>query len=563
MDSNKQSIVNQLEGSFSVIGKSILSLKSCSNSDFTTLTHCFEKSVISVTQLLNIAKSIFARVDIASTERIINEIKDLFYKNEAVLCQIRASQLKISEHKTGSDFLQNLFLVYLENCTQDLKTFSTLGKGMFISDKSIDFKNIASIIDQMSPIANHTSKLMKRLYSMQQNMRTEYDKALDFFTDESFQTLGFIDEPFVEAEREFKKKQKLVTDSYSVFAQREKSHSTCLSDIVTNLQYNDIINQKIQHVSEIITDVSLRLKHVSYSNEDCNFGLPNVHKAVELQSAQLVQINVDYQEAVKVIFRRLAELSDNASDISLLTHVFYSKHGRENSFFSDLSQHLKLPEKYFSIVSSAYSVLEQFAQNTESMIDELRLLSQEIDAQRHLFMNLLELIHNTTIDKEASLRLLLSKVSENINYVADTVSSFVIIAEQTVESANTESYSLENIKLSYDNLIGNMVENEKDTLLNIYKTTEIATVIQKDLDGLLKGVSYYSVFDTEIEQISKELNNIISLLEHSVGDDFMVDESFFESLKQYYTMKSEYDVHDTVLLLSPNGENNFDDVEFF
>ncbi len=563
MSAATQDIVTRLEGSFSVIGQSIQSLKQCSNKDFTTLTHSFEHSVKSVTELLKLAKSIFSTVDSASAEKIIGDVKDLYYKNEAVLCQVRASQLKITEHKTGSDFLQNLFLVYLENCTQDLKTFSTLGKGMFFAEKNPDHKQVSEILDQMAPLAEHIATLMKQLYSLQVKLKTEYDQALDFFTDESFQTLGFIDEPFVEAEREFIKKQRLVTESYSVFAQREKSHSCCLSDIVTNLQYNDIINQKIEHVSEIISDVSLRLKHVGFSNEEDDFALPNVHKAVELQSAQLVQINVDYQEAVKVIFRRLAELSENAADISLLTHVFYSKHGRSNSFFSDLSQHLVLPEKYFTVVSSAFTVLDRFINNTVPMTEELRSLSLQIDEQRQIFMELLNLIHNSALDKEASLRLLLSKVGENINYVANTVTSFVFAAEKTIETAHSESYSLKDIQSAYNKLIANMQQYEKETLTNISIATDIAGKVQKDLDGLLKGVSYYSVFDVEIEHISDELNNIISLLDQSVDEDFMVDESFFASLKQYYTMKSEHDVHDTVLLLSPNGENNFDDVEFF
>ncbi len=563
MAADTSNIVSRLEASFSVIGHSIVSLKECSNKDFTILTRSFENSVKSVTDLLRIAKSIFVTVDSANAEKIIGDVKNLYYKNEAVLYQVRAAQMKITEHKTGSDFLQNLYLVYIENCAQDLKTFSTLGKGMFFAEKNIDHKQVAEILEQMSPLAEQLAVLMKQLYVLQKALRAEYDQALDFFTDESFQTLGFIDEPFVEAEREFIKKQRLVTESYSVFAQREKSHSCCLSDIVTNLQYNDIINQKIQHVSEIITDVSLRLKHVGFSNDEDDFGLPNVHKAVELQSAQLVQINVDYQEAVKVIFRRLSELSENAADISLLTHVFYSKHGRENSFFCDLSQHLKLPDKYFSVVESAFGVLEQFVSRTEPMVSRLRTLSIQIDEQRGIFMNLLNLIHNSAIDREASLRLLLSKVGENLNYVADTVAHFTVVAEKTIETAHYESYSLAEIKQSYENLIAGMQQYEQDTLLNIGTATDIALSVQKDLDGLLKGVTYYSVFDTEIDHISAELNTIISLLDQSVGEDFLVDESFFASLKQYYTMKSEHDVHDTVLLVSPNGDNNFDDVEFF
>lgn len=556
-------IVTSLEGSFSEIGHSIQSLKQCSNKDFSILTHSFEQSVKSVTELLNLAKSIFSTVDSASAERIIGDVKDIYYKNESVLCQVRASQLKITEHKTGSDFLQNLFLVYLENCTQDLKTFSTLGRGMFFAEKNPDHRQVAEILEQMSPLADQISQLMRNLYALQVKLKAEYDRALIFFTDESFQTLGFIDEPFVEAEREFVKKQRLVTESYSVFALREKSHSSCLSDIVTNLQYNDIINQKIEHVSEIISDVSLRLKHVAFTNNENDFALPNVHKAVELQSAQLVQINVDYQEAVKVIFRRLAELSENAEDISLLTHVFYSKHGRTNSFFSDLAQHLVLPDKYFTVVSSAFSVLDQFVANTVPMVDELRILSKQICEQRQIFIDLIGLIHNSAVDKEASLRLLLSKVGENLNYIANTVSCFVTASEKTIETAHSESYSLSDIQSAYDRLISNMQKYELDTLSNISRATDIAVNVQKDLDGLLKGVSYYSVFDIEIERISAELNNIITLLDQSVGEDFMVDESFFASLKQYYTMKSEHDVHDTVLLLSPTGENNYDDVEFF
>lgn len=563
MPTANHDIVSRLESSFSVIGHSIQSLKQCSNKDFSTLAHSFEHSVKAVTELLQLAKSIFSTVDSASAERIIGDVKDLYYKNEAVLCQVRASQLKITEHKTGSDFLQNLFQVYLENCTQDLKTFSTLGKGMFYTEKNQDHKQVTEILDQMAPLADHISSLMKRLYALQMKLKAEYDQALIFFTDESFQTLGFIDEPFVEAEREFVKKQRLVTESYSVFAQREKSHSSCLSDIVTNLQYNDIINQKIEHVSEIITDVSLKLKHVGFSNEDNDFALPNVHKAVELQSAQLVQINVDYQEAVKVIFRRLAELSENAADISLLTHVFYSKHGRSNSFFSDLSQHLVLPDKYFSVVSSAFKVLDKFIQNTGPLTEELSILSKQINKQRQEFMELLQVIHNSALEKEASLRLLLSKVGENLSYVTDTVACFVIASEKTIETAHSESYSLDDIESAYDRLIKSMQQHEYNTLANISKATEIAGMVQKELDGLLKGVSYYSVFDVEIEHISDELNNIITLLDQSLGEDFMIDESFFASLKQYYTMKSEHDVHDTVLLLSSNEENNFDDVEFF
>jgi|GEM_PF-5696540 len=563
MEYNGQNLVSKVQASFSSIERSIKNLKDCSNKDFKWLAGTFDQSVKSVKQLVDLSKSVFSIVEQESSAKLISDIENVFHLNESFLQEIRQFYLRIADLKSNTDFMQNLFLVYIESCIQDLKTFTLLGDNMVLSESYVKNSEVQTAIGNMAQYAFKSIHALKNIYAIQNSFREQIDCFVYYFNEESFQTIGFADHPCHEAEREFKKKQLLVEENSSIFAQRESSHSNAFSEIVTNLQYNDIISQKIEHVSEIISNVSVRLKHIKLGEKDLELTLPNVKKAVELQSAQLVQINIDYQEAVKVIFKRLEELSENAADIALLIQAFRSKQGRRKSYFSDLLQHLSLPEKYFETLKSVKKRLNESLQQAQDLYVDLDRASNTLVECINGFVENKDYLSKHVQLQDLSVGIVSGKVAENMSFVRNAVSHFnsqmlgVFKLGQKCENLSLEQ--LEDSYISLDNTISSF-----DTTLHgdIELATNIAETLQKDVDSLLEKVSYYSMFESEAEFISKEMNAIVQILQ-SANEDVAVDSDFFDSLKQYYTMKSEHDIHDTVLLLDGSGDNDFDDVEFF
>jgi hypothetical protein len=557
----KNNNVGSVEEALGRIEVSIQRLKDCSNKDFSIFASCFDRAVKSVSTLVCCAKTIFSIVEPAKSGQMISEIKDLYFKNETILKAIRSFQFRISDFKSGTDYMQSLFLVYIENCAQDIKTHD------FLISSLSKYSGSAKETPELAEVQALSARVLEGLAGLKRvhgEFRLVFEQFLDFFSDESFQTIGFIDEPFVETERDFNKKKKIVEEVHSVFSMRQTSHDTCLSDIVTNLQYNDIIGQKIEHVSQIISDVSLRLKHVKLNGaESSPSELPTIRKAAELQSAQLVQINLDYQEAVKAIFRRLEELSENASDISMLTHSFYSKHGKKGSYLFDLSQHLALPLRYFDIVARAHDKIGLVIEQGADLVQAQAKINENLKHSAALLAAMPALIDEDSSIGNA-IKTVRVKVAENLRYISTAIENFSKTSKAVFSSYRLQDneIALQEVEDQYLLTTQRIKDSDAELTSQIGIASSIAQNLNSEINGLLNDMAFYSMFESELNVISSELSHIESVLEGDSSEQ-AIDERFFQVLRSRYTMKSEHDVHDTVLLVSGTGYSEYDDVEFF
>ena len=118
--------------------------------------------------------------------------------------------------------------------------------------------------------------------------------------------------------------------------------SESIANIITNLQYHDIIRQKIEHVQTSHRTLLQNLSDFDINNESQHLDyLSKIRDLANIQAALLVRANKEYQRAIELITEKFRAISDDMSNISnLCKDLTQSQFNQEDIHLSDLSQKL-------------------------------------------------------------------------------------------------------------------------------------------------------------------------------------------------------------------------------
>jgi len=124
-----------------------------------------------------------------------------------------------------------------------------------------------------------------------------------------------------------------VSSKIPLLTQRSANYFDNIHKIITNIQYHDIIRQRMEHIQKAHHDIIEQLKELEQSdNEEFNKSeleicFVKISDIAGLQIAQLLHINKQYQNAIKNITTQFFEISEDMNSISHLSSQLetYSK----------------------------------------------------------------------------------------------------------------------------------------------------------------------------------------------------------------------------------------------
>ena len=118
--------------------------------------------------------------------------------------------------------------------------------------------------------------------------------------------------------------------------------SESIANIITNLQYHDIIRQKIEHVQSSHRGLLQNLTDFDPSNEAQHIDyLSRIRDLANIQAALLVRANKEYQRAIELITEKFRSISEDMANISMLcTELTQAQFNQDEIHFSDLCQKL-------------------------------------------------------------------------------------------------------------------------------------------------------------------------------------------------------------------------------
>lgn len=569
------------------IDEDIQGLHTCSSDDFLNLNNHFKNYYKDSKEISSNSTAIFQIVSGESTRLFNSQIKSYinehadhleFYKTllsycentlGAILSSVESLMFPVKNLKQNLMSLKFVITNIKLNLTYSVDTDkSNLDK----ADKMLEV--IISSIKELSPqIDENVNHLKVKIKQILDKLGSEKKKEISQL-DTLYQDIG-------EGIKYLSVKQEKSKEETEKVTEKSNSCSKNIADIITNLQYQDIIRQKMEHIQEshknIIEKLS-KLESLDEQNETDQLYLDyfiQIRDIAGLQAAQLLLVNKEYQSAIEIISKSFREIGSQLTEISTISNSFFELNLKNaKTPLSELGEQLgeivKLNQVFHKNQLNSKDQIDYLLKDVSELADQntkIRNLNKRIKEFAYDVMVSLEPYFK---DKEiASASKQIKSLSVEIDNECESISNIVKVVNsngykllERFEKYTSDEFGsdettdlldkIENIKTEYDKINNLLIKN-----------TDVTSNVSTDIDKTLSEVQYYDYFEKVIEKIIDELNTINFKLKAITGDLDTGDKlENLNQLKMLYTMKSEHDIHDKVLGSSDNSDDfleGFDD----
>lgn len=552
-------LLDLVRENFDKVNLKVNLLLECSIKDFVILNDAFQNQF---TTLESYSNSTNKYTDLLSESFDYEQISKMFQeslnsvKQSKVLLNKEAQSIKnlVEEHQFAGFSITNL--------KQDLGTLGLLFTNLkFEPELKFDYQSIKTCYKNIEICLNKHATTFKESINTMSGLYEQIDENLT----------NLIDKNTVDLESSFALITSLIAVKAGSEQQKEiikeitEEKKSCTSEIITKLQFQDILRQKIEHIQsahELITQ-KLFEEHKP-ENTLTSKQLSQIRDISSLQSAQLIHANTEYQTAVETILKRFSSLTKIASKFhSIWNHYCNTELNKLSDITTDLtaneniltknsddlinlnSQFLKLEKK----IALSFNELSNKSSNNICDCTELNELENYFKSVTSISDN------NKSFSPAEQFLLELNKFKNGYNKLIKHIEKLdrnrnnihTSLAEKTVEIANI------NKKLHIELL----------SLIN--KLERFKEIKNPDFDKLnnnfgIDNVSYYKTFEKEVKEIIELHDSIISKIE---VDKINPNEDNLSELRELYTMQSERNVHDNITHHNEETEDDENDVEFF
>jgi hypothetical protein len=486
-------------------------------------------------------------------ERKLNMFKDAYLKS---------NQLNIVVRNLRQDFTSLKFL------STNYALISNYNDSCAVNDNEInEWTQKLNNIHQMLVVFNEdVEKFRTIIASIINELESRIERSVEIFRNLSGETIRNIDSV---ARKKLESKLQ-----FPVLKEKSFDSSRCINDIITHLQYHDIIRQKIEHIQNshyrIIDGLNL---NGTETREYCSAeDYLKIGDIIDLQAAQLMLVSKEYQNALNVITRNfqviakdmtiISDISDkftlenSSSEITLLRQIkdqldkgiiqLDQNHAGDTDILTNSA--LEKLEELNIIENEIRPGLSDFV--TGSMSDRFHfspagsgVLSQMISLNRDL-----EIKNEEIWVLVAELRNIIHSTTAN-DGIADWGNQFEIDRLQLMVKISRILDSLDRDNEDLDKVLNENREINNNIL------SKIETVINKN--------DYCEYFESIVGEVIARLTSINAKINPSSGIETRAEN--LSEIKNQYTMESERIIHDMVVTGNEKAETNTSDneIEFF
>jgi hypothetical protein len=386
-------------------------------------------------------------------------------------------------------------------------------------------------------------------------------------------------------------KKNLESKNYiPVLKEKINSSSVSIGNIITHLQYHDIIRQKVEHIQHSHLKIIASLKD-DFNNQD-DKKVREDDKIISLiadisglQAAQLILISKEYQKALEVISDNFHKIADDLTTVSTISHEFSFEGNNSDTTLirlvkERLDKSLRLMDEY----------------NSNSFNNEVVIIKKQIsDIFNNASNNIIIPIESTEF-----FNIILEGASEekrkSLEGKPNIVGQIAALAGDIIEKKNDLRNELLNVvKLSEkfsieDDLDGFRSKLEKEQIrimVSISKTLDRLDEESKQLDSVLlqncsikkdiidrlketlNQADYYELFEKVLNVIIEQLNTMNNRLRvEGSGTDKSNKVNNLKEIEAYYTVASERIIHQKVInddkeMDLPPDQKTEEDLELF
>ncbi len=356
--------------------------------------------------------------------------------------------------------------------------------------------------------------------------------------------------------------------------EEKSSLSKNINDIITNLQYHDILRQKMEHIQKIHNDVIEKLQNFEKSDKnlrdpehiaDCMLYIKEIS---ELQSAQLLHINKKYQVAINIISENLNKIGENVNGTNTLTQDALGYTSKNNSnFLFNLTQNIDSIYKKFLEIFYAFveltSSLKEFKNLHEDFLHGLNLIVTYLNSFTNLSNNFIHALDDdTNSDMKSQFKTLFNDIVNSKKGIDNQLKETISVIKN-IQSNNAIIHLIEEAQNNFlvfsDVFIQKLKIHSREANQKLIDNKNLCRSITSNIQHTLKQVKYYEYFEQIIENIINELNTLNRSISNNIGQAKLDKSGKLNNLKKHYTTGSEHDIHDLFIEQGINQTSEYED----
>jgi len=552
--------IEEISELFAEIDKKIVSLHQVSSDDFLRLNRDFKTFHQEARQISDNASYLFDYITGHENNELIADI-DKFYnrlKSQSELFNSHVSLVSNLINRLLSRLRQSFFPI--KNFKQNLTSLKFLESNLELNASLAEASSSPSaqgICDELRDEVSQIEKLFARLKQLLKDKfllseqfnaeKVDINKILDLLKEE------------IEV---YSKHYHSAKEKLPEIKGKTDATSESISKIITSLQYQDIIKQKMEHIQRTHKELADELENFKSEdkislNEKAKYFV-RLRDIAGLQAAQLMHTNKEYQTAIERISDKFLEIGENMTLVSKQCAEYTSfDSDKQKIFFNSLKNNLNHAEKQIQHFCR-FNV--NFRKNVDDIVDLLNQILERYERINPLMDDLEKRLKTPSWQNEAG------EANANINrqmiqvfddlkgngkIMSDLFEEYRKYREQLNKDvissmSKTSDTDCGDFPEKISHYLSNLSEMESKIVSKLKENNELSDKVFKEVQNSVNQIQYYEYFEKEIEAIIDELNALNFNLKTSTGGDAADREENLEKLKQYYTMNTEFDIHEQV-----------------
>lgn len=583
--------VSEIADLLSTIDERIMSLHECSSGDFLKLNNDFKTLYQHAQGISNNIHGMLGALAGDKEEHFAGKIKATSsFVNESISNLQFQFELAVDLLSKANSQIRLLFFP-LKNYAQSVTSFRFILTNLKLSincNNSENCEEVEKLLDKQlencEKLKNRAERIEQQANILRKNFGARGREQEDLLN--SFNQLAEKAGHFQSFSNDYVAAFHDILENLPLAQKKIESSNKGASEIITRLQYQDIIKQKMEHIQQTHKSLIQELLDLENESEDTKIHTQakcflKIRDIAGLQAAQLIHANKEYQNAVGIITDEFVKLGDVVVWFVRLAQNYYS--GDENNISTDFNlikrktEEINLAvEQFKNSEESLSNYIEDNTSLLNQFVDEYLALNSANDEADKLTARILSKLESDEGAEKSEksitrqMHQVKKEISSNLSKIKQVFAETIHHSEQLKDIAKGLTEPVE-VKLK------EQLKSLKEYLLLVTEnhrkfqeqSIQLALSEDKITQSIRKSVSeikYYNYFDNVVEEIITELNKInYSLKTEDKKSESMSDN--LEHLKKYYTMETEHVIHDHVV----NGkdeeieiEEDLDDnIEFF
>ena len=289
--------------------------------------------------------------------------------------------------------------------------------------------------------------------------------------------------------------------------------------------------------------------------------LLRIRDLTNLQSAQLVYANKEYQQAIEVITEKFIAIGTDMTTIANMCNEINLSQGSSEEFH--LQQLIEKLQSSAGVLSKFLKANENFTSHIDSLTSQINMTGNSISKYSDSINKLKEVTTETIalLSQESFQNDEIKNTLKQVENLFNDVEKFEGIIRSgflKIESSGNSLFAdMGQIKYAKNEVLFSQAAastndiiyklNQKNSVIKslLDENFSISKTISKDVQSSIGKIRYYDFFEKVIIDIIGEFNHIYEMLRSRVEGGEAKSENL-DSIKSIYTMASEHKIHDKV-----------------